>query len=150
MARSGLRMASTPWATIFSASMSRPESVSSRMASFGSSTAICRISLRFFSPPEKPSFTERFISFSSMFQQLQFLPEQGQEIHGINLVHPTVFADGIERRPEEVSVADAGNLYRVLEGHEDAFTSGLLRFHSKQILAVVRHLARGDRVGLAA
>jgi hypothetical protein len=39
--------------------MSRPESVSSRMASVGSSTAIWRISLRFFSPPEKPSFTER-------------------------------------------------------------------------------------------
>src|SRR5437016_4841587 len=60
MARSGLRMALTPLATILSASMSRPESVSSRIANFGSSTAICRISLRFFSPPEKPSFTERF------------------------------------------------------------------------------------------
>jgi hypothetical protein len=34
--------------------MSRPESVSSRIASFGSSTAIWKISLRFFSPPEKP------------------------------------------------------------------------------------------------
>ena len=44
-------------ATIFSASMSRPESVSSRMASVGSSTAIWKISLRFFSPPEKPSLT---------------------------------------------------------------------------------------------
>src|SRR5258708_32684536 len=59
-------MASPPWAKILSASMSRPESVSSRMGSRGSSTAMCRISLRFFSPPEKPSFTERFISFSSM------------------------------------------------------------------------------------
>ena len=45
--------------TTLSASMSRPESVSSRMASFGSSTAIWKISLRFFSPPEKPSLTER-------------------------------------------------------------------------------------------
>src|SRR5260370_538654 len=33
MARSGLRMASTPWATIFTPSMSTPDSVSSRMAS---------------------------------------------------------------------------------------------------------------------
>jgi hypothetical protein len=32
-------------------------SVSSRMASFGSNTAICKISLRFFSPPEKPSLS---------------------------------------------------------------------------------------------
>src|SRR5450759_3357481 len=83
-------------------------------------------------------------------QQLQFLPEQGQEIDGIDLIQPTVFVDGIERRPEEVRVADTGYLYRVLEGHEDAFTGGLLRFHGQEVLAVVRHLARGDGVGLAA
>ncbi len=46
--------------------MSRPESVSSSIASFGSSTAICRISLRFFSPPEKPSFTPRLRKLSSI------------------------------------------------------------------------------------
>ena len=39
--------------------MSRPESVSSSTASRGSSIAICRISLRFFSPPEKPTLTAR-------------------------------------------------------------------------------------------
>ena len=37
------------------ASMSRPLSVSSSTARSGSIIAICRISLRFFSPPEKPS-----------------------------------------------------------------------------------------------
>ena len=47
----------TPAATIRSASMSRPESVSSRTAIRGFSIAICRISSRFFSPPEKPSLT---------------------------------------------------------------------------------------------
>jgi hypothetical protein len=36
-----------------------PESVSSRIASLGSSSAIWKISLRFFSPPENPSFTAR-------------------------------------------------------------------------------------------
>src|SRR5207237_680760 len=72
MARSGLRIALTPFATILSASMSRPESVSSRIANFGSSTAICRISFRFFSPPEKPSFTDRFISFSSISSSFSF------------------------------------------------------------------------------
>ena len=35
------------------------------MASFGASTAIWKISFFFFSPPEKPSFTERDISFGS-------------------------------------------------------------------------------------
>ena len=39
--------------------MSRPESVSSRMAIFGWSSVICRISWRFFSPPEKPSLRLR-------------------------------------------------------------------------------------------
>ena len=60
----------TPPATTRSASMSRPESVSSRIASLGSRIAIWRISLRFFSPPEKPSFTLRsrkLGSISSIF-----------------------------------------------------------------------------------
>ena len=46
----------TPLATILSASMSSPESVSSSTATRGESIAIWRISTRFFSPPEKPSF----------------------------------------------------------------------------------------------
>src|SRR5947209_4767501 len=51
--RSVARNPLTPSATIRSASMSRPESVSSRTQSRGSNSDICRISLRFFSPPEK-------------------------------------------------------------------------------------------------
>src|SRR6266404_2796694 len=57
MPRLGPRNEFTPCATVLSASMSRPLSVSSRMAYFGSSMASCRISVRFFSPPEKPSLT---------------------------------------------------------------------------------------------
>ena len=56
----------TPSETMRRASMSRPESVSSSTHSVGSSTAICRISVRFFSPPEKPTFTGRFSMSSSM------------------------------------------------------------------------------------
>ena len=48
-----------PAATWRSASMSRPESVSSSTATSGSIIAICRTSLRFFSPPEKPSLRYR-------------------------------------------------------------------------------------------
>ncbi len=59
-------MALTASETVFSASMSRPLSVSSRIASFGSSSAICSISLRFFSPPEKPTLTARFSISSRM------------------------------------------------------------------------------------
>ncbi len=57
--------------------MSRPESVSSSSASRGSSTAIWKISLRFFSPPEKPSLTDRLrnawsISSSFIFSLTSF------------------------------------------------------------------------------
>ena len=45
--------------------MSKPLSVSSRIASRGSNIAIWKISFRFFSPPEKPSFTLRFASLLS-------------------------------------------------------------------------------------
>ena len=53
---SGPTSSFTPPATTLSASMSSPESVSSSTAIRGFSIAICRISTRFFSPPEKPSF----------------------------------------------------------------------------------------------
>src|SRR3954452_11620322 len=49
----------TPLATTFSASMSRPESVSSSTARRGCWSASWRISMRFFSPPEKPSLRYR-------------------------------------------------------------------------------------------
>ena len=52
---SGPFNALTPFATVRSASMSSPESVSSRIAIFGVMSASWRISMRFFSPPEKPS-----------------------------------------------------------------------------------------------
>jgi hypothetical protein len=49
----------TPAATTRSASMSRPESVSSSTARRGSSISIWRISWRLRSPPENPSLTAR-------------------------------------------------------------------------------------------
>ena len=52
--------------------MSSPESVSSRIASRGSSTSICSTSLRFFSPPENPSFTPRDRKLSSMCMRFIF------------------------------------------------------------------------------
>ena len=54
------------------ASMSRPESVSSSTQSDGSSSAICKISLRFFSPPEKPTFNGRFSISGSILSSFAF------------------------------------------------------------------------------
>src|SRR5437660_708974 len=61
-----VRTSCTPRATTLRASMSRPESVSSRTAKSGSRIAICKISLRFFSPPEKPSLRYRSPKAGSM------------------------------------------------------------------------------------
>src|SRR5690606_5613729 len=55
-----------PSETTFRASTSRPESVSSRMATFGLSSSSWRISCRVFSPPEKPSFRLRCPKAGSM------------------------------------------------------------------------------------
>ena len=82
--------------------MSRPESVSSRIASFGSSTAIWKISLRFFSPPEKPSLTARFKNASVHVHELHLLLDQRQEVHRIEFVPAAMLADRIERGLEEV------------------------------------------------
>jgi hypothetical protein len=56
----------TPSETTRRASTSRPESVSSRIAIFGLSRPIWRISWRFFSPPEKPSLTLRSAKAASI------------------------------------------------------------------------------------
>src|SRR5215831_19428714 len=55
-----------PAATTLSASMSRPESVSSSIAIFGLTSRSWSISCRFFSPPEKPSLRFRWANAWSM------------------------------------------------------------------------------------
>src|ERR1700759_4615648 len=97
-----------------SASMSSPESVSSRMARRGSMIPICTISLRFFSPPEKPTFTARFI---------------------ISMSSPSA-ALGVQGGPEELDVGDARYLDRILEAEEHALRRPLVRIERKQVPAV--------------
>jgi hypothetical protein len=59
--------------------MSRPESVSSSTASLGSRMPICTISARFFSPPEKPTFTGRLSISMSRPQQRRLLARELEE-----------------------------------------------------------------------
>src|SRR6266850_1545366 len=72
MPTSGARKASMPRETTCSASMSRPESVSSSTANLGPNMCICSISSRFFSPPENPSFTDRVMKESSTSRSFSF------------------------------------------------------------------------------
>src|SRR5436190_2116869 len=100
IARSLSRRLLTPLATIRSASMSRPESVSSRMASWGSSTAIWKISLRFFSPPENPSLTERPVKLWSIapgedLRQRALARAVGAH-YGVHLARPDLEVDAAQ------------------------------------------------------
>ena len=147
----GVRSALTPSATIRSASMSRPESVSSRMASFGSSTAIWKISLRFFSPPEKPSLTGRFEQVVVHLRGASSSPAPARGSRPASSSgSPRCLRMRVERRLQEVGVADAGNLDRVLEGEEDALARPLLRRpSSSRSLPSKRTVALGDLVAVA-
>ena len=53
---------------------------------------------------------------------------------------------GVERRLEEVGVGDAGNLDRILEGHEHAFARPLVGIHVEEVVPVVEHLSAGHHV----
>ena len=139
----------TPLATIFSASMSRPESVSSRMASFGSSTAIWKISLRFFSPPEKPSLTERLSKSSVQFEQFHFLLDQREKFHRVQFRLAPVLADFVQRGLEKIGAVHAGNFDRILEREKQPFAGALLGIEVEQVLAAVNHLAAAHVVAVA-
>jgi hypothetical protein len=62
----------------------------------GSSTAICRISLRFFSPPENPSLTERFNERVIHVDRLHLVFEQAQKIHGVDGIEAAVLANCVQ------------------------------------------------------
>ena len=116
-----------------SASMSRPESVSSRMHRFGSRSAICRISLRFFSPPEKPTLSrgEHFLRDVERAGDFPHLLEKS----GVDSSLAALLALRIERRVQEGHRGDARNFDRILERQEDAAGGAFVRRHFQEVLA---------------
>ena len=116
--------------------MSSPESVSSRIASFGSSTSICRISLRFFSPPEKPSLTPRDRNVSLICMNFIFSRIERQEIEGVDLRRGRPPCAGVQRRLQQVDVVDARDLDRILEAEEEPGARALLGRQRQQVAAV--------------
>ena len=139
----------TPFATILSASMSRPESVSSSTAIFGFSIAICRISTRFFSPPEKPSF--RYLDASSR-------GTLSSSIAASRLVRNSGIGTGSSSPPvaalrfalialrRKLVTVTPGNRVRVLEREEEAALRALVRPELGDVLAVEEDLALGHLV----
>jgi len=57
-----------------------------------------------------------------------------------------VLAQRVERRLEEVGVVHAGDLHRVLEGHEHALAGARFRIHREQIRALVHDRPGRDLV----
>src|SRR5919106_133352 len=108
--------------TTRTASMSRPESVSSRTASSGLSSASCRISFRFFSAPE------RFVDA----ELLQGLAELRHELPDGDVGAP----DGAHRRTQEVRHGHARYFDRVLEGEEQAELGPVLWEQRRDVLSL--------------
>ncbi len=130
-----------------SASMSSPESVSSRIARLGSSSAICRISLRFFSPPEKPSLTLRsrksgFISSSFIFSRTK-----SSNSSGSSSSLPRCGLHRVVGQPQKLAVGHTRYFDRILETEEHAGARARFRRQFEQIPAFEQHLAAGDFVG---
>ena len=85
-----------------------------------------------------------------MCRSFIFSLDELEEVHGVELRLAAVLADGVDGGAEEVGVADAGDLDRILEGEEDALAGALLGVHLEQVLAVEEDLALGHLVGVAA
>ena len=122
--------------------MSSPESVSSRMASRGSSSDSWRTSLRFFSPPENPALTDRLRRAGSISRRAMCSLARARNSMAPISGCAALASQGVQRRAEEVHVADAGDLDRVLEGEKEPRRRPLLGGHAEQVDTVER-----DRAG---
>src|SRR5438552_1538924 len=71
----------------------------------------------------QPALHERLVEA----EELRLVLDEAHEIHRIDLLEPAILPDRVEGRLEEIRVAYAGNLDRILERHEDAFPGGILR-----------------------
>ena len=91
------------------ASTSRPESGSSRMASLGSRTAIWRTSLRFFSPPEKPSLTERRVICGSTSTDLTRRRRRRSNLRGSSSSSPLLLLRALNPARRNWSRRTPGN-----------------------------------------
>ena len=107
------------------------------MASVGSNSAICRISSRFFSPPEKPTLSARFSISSETFSAAAFSRTSLQHAHRIDFLLAARAALRVQRGLEEIERGDAGNFHRILHGEEHALRRALFRRQRGQVFAVV-------------
>src|SRR3954453_23917731 len=146
----------TPADTIFSASTSSPESVSSRIATFGFSSSSCNTSNRFFSPPEKPSFTERSLNAGSIARFSKATLRSLTHVRSLG-TSPCTAVTAVRRKLETLTPGTSTGYCiarnrpaggrRGARGRRQVSPAGALAdSHRENVLAVERHAARGNRV----
>src|SRR4029079_5523990 len=79
-------------------------------------------------------------------EQLHLRAREREEVDGVELLEPLPLARSIDRGAQEVEVADARDLDRVLEREEEALARALLGLEREQVQAVVRDRAASDIV----
>ena len=102
---------------------------------------ICRISERFFSPPEKPTFTGRFSISMSMLSFAAFSLHELHELGRRELGLAALLAHRVGGRAQEREAGDARDLHRILEGEEHALGRALVGLHVEDALAVPEDVA---------
>ena len=107
--------------------------------------------MRFFSPPEKPTFSGRF-SISVVDAEAAPPPPRTRFRNSgvVSSFCPRFLRTALSRGAQERQAGDAGDLHRVLEGEEHALGGALVGLHLEQALAVPEDVAVGDLVVLAA
>ena len=131
--------------------MSSPESVSSRIASLGSSTRhLENLVALLFAAREARVHGAVHEPLVRHLQKRHLLLDQARKSKASSSGRPRCLRMLFSAVPQEIQVADAGDLHRVLERHEDARGGAFLRLQTQQILAVIGHLARRDFIGLPA
>ena len=132
--------------TMRSASMSRPESVSSRMQKDGCSSAICRISMRFFSPPEKPTLRARLSMSFGMSSWLAAALTRLMKSGVVSSASPRALRCALSAALRKVIVATPGISSGYWKARNRPARGALVGLHLEQVLAVEQDLAVEDLV----
>ena len=94
---------------------------------------ICTISLRFFSPPEKPTLTGRLSISASMLELAASARASFRNSAPDSGFSSRLRALGVERLAQELDVGDAGDLDRILEAEEQPGGGALVRVEGEEV-----------------
>ena len=144
--RSAARSELTPRATTFSASMSRPESVSSSTARRRLDDQHLQDLVAFLLAAREPFVHAARQEALVHLHELHLGAHQLQEFVGIHFGLSQRLAPRVHRGLEQVDVVDAGNFHRVLESEEQPGTRTLFGRQRKEVTTFELHAAAGDFV----